>query len=765
MLKKFTLHLFSGVLCMAAVFSATARTVVYTSLEAFIDREKQQRDFHPVNGFWNDDRDFPAERASEHVSEAVFLALDPAQLRTFMDEKYAAVTFRVQMADGAFHDIDLVRYENFSGDFKVEAVAGDKVRTYSYTPGLHYRGVIAGMSGSVAAFSFFNEGVYGVFSLPGGNGGNYVLAPNSLLPETERNGRYMVYNDANLVNKTPGLCGTDQLPSVKDMGLTAGKTNRSVYNTCKDLEVYYQADFRTYQSFSNNVSQVADYITYVHNVVATLYANEEIYVSIKIIRVNEASDEYWSLPANSSFGFLNKFGDLTRNNLYGADVGVLLSTKGGSMGGVAWLNALCLPYTFYPNNGGHAGPYAFCNITRSTQDVFPTYSWDASMITHEIGHLIGSPHTHSCTWPGGPIDGCMPPDDGNCSGPYPSRPAGGGTIMSYCHIGGGTVSFTKGFGPLPGNLIRNNMRNGKSCVGEYVVNTPVTTPSTTLVANRECTDASGITYYYSDNNTADKSDDRLVMKIRKNGNNIGSLKTQLFTVSTTTTGGLGSGAGLQLALPVGTPQKREQAFAARRYFTIRPTQTGQSLMEFILPFTAQDSIDLSGSTIETPFDWSQINLYMMNDITQSPNPENGLSGVASSDLEVYSYGNAPSSSTWSISATGDTFFAHIHANGFTGGALYVNTPFPTSVAASDLQEAVKIYPNPARDQWHIILPNGLAEETAAFTLYGTDGRIAGRQALQSGVVNRVSAGGLAPGIYFFRITGGKQVYNGTLEKR
>ncbi len=762
MLKKFTPRVLCGAFLMAVAFSATAR-IVSTPVEAFVHREKQQRDFRPVPGFWGYDHEAPTDLASEYVSDAVFLTLDQQQLRTFMSEAYPAVSFRVQMADRVV-DIDLVRYENYAADFRVEAVSGTTARPYDYKPGLHYRGVVAGSEGSIAAFSFFDEGVYGIFSMPG-DGGNYVLAPNNLLPEAERTGRYLVYNDAGLVDKNPPLCSTDNLPPVESP-LTAGKTSRSTYNTCKDLEVYYQADYRTYQRYNNDINQVVDYITYMHNVVATLYANEQIYASIKIIRVNDANDPYWGLPSNSSIAFLNKFGDITRNELYGADIGVLLSTKGGTMGGVAWLDGLCLSYNYQSGpNAGHVGPYAFCNITGSTQNPFPTYSWDASMVTHEIGHLIGSPHTHSCSWPGGPIDGCNPAD-GNCQNNlYPSFPPGGGTIMSYCH-NGGTVSFTKGFGPLPGNLVRNNMRNGKSCVSEYLVNTPLMASATTLTANRECTDASGLTYYYNDNNTADKSDDRLVLKIRKHGNNIGSMELQAFTVSTTTAGGFGSGSGIKFTLPAGTPHHREQAFAAQRYFQVRTVQpSGQAVMEVILPFGEPDKEDLMGSLREDRrSDLSQVTIYTQNNVLLDPNPEGGLTGVSASDLQVYQYADAASLTDWSVSSADSVYFAHLHATGFTGGAMYVNTPFAASVAAGDLQQAVRIYPNPARDQWHIVLPQDQTEETMTFTLHAADGRIMSRQSLKAGVVNRISAEALPAGIYFFRISGGSEVYNGTLER-
>ncbi len=73
-------------------------------------------------------------------------------------------------------------------------------------------------------------------------------------------------------------------------------------------------------------------------------------------------------------------------------------------------------------------------------------------ITHEIGHVMGSPHTHNCNWPGGPIDFCGK-TEGTCyNGPQIARI---GTVMSYCH----TVPDGKaldGFHPLCIELMRRN---------------------------------------------------------------------------------------------------------------------------------------------------------------------------------------------------------------------------------------------------------------------------------------------------------------------
>ena len=71
-------------------------------------------------------------------------------------------------------------------------------------------------------------------------------------------------------------------------------------------------------------------------------------------------------------------------------------------------------------------------------------------------HNLGSPHTQSCTWPGGAIDNCYATEGGCALGPAPTN---GGTVMSYCHLTGYGINLANGFGPLPGQKIRNIIRN------------------------------------------------------------------------------------------------------------------------------------------------------------------------------------------------------------------------------------------------------------------------------------------------------------------
>ncbi|MBK8920866.1 MAG: hypothetical protein IPM81_05065 [Saprospirales bacterium] len=101
--------------------------------------------------------------------------------------------------------------------------------------------------------------------------------------------------------------------------------------------------------------------------------------------------------------------------------------------------------------------YSGINTTYSN---VPTYSWTVEVVTHEIGHNLGSQHTHACAWNGNntAIDGCGPAAgySEGCNAALPTA----GTIMSYCHLVSGVgIDLNLGFGPQPGDRIRNEVYN------------------------------------------------------------------------------------------------------------------------------------------------------------------------------------------------------------------------------------------------------------------------------------------------------------------
>jgi hypothetical protein len=146
-------------------------------------------------------------------------------------------------------------------------------------------------------------------------------------------------------------------------------------------------------------------------------------------------------------------------------VGMELLGKGGG-GLAAGFSGLCNPDI--------SNSTSYSSIHSTYEDV-PVYSWSVSVQTHELGHLLGSRHTHACVWNGDgtAIDGCSGFTEGGCDDPgYPDLGVGG-TIMSYCHLVGEIgINFSNGFGPQPGSVIRNNVTDAAcltACEGDTVI--------------------------------------------------------------------------------------------------------------------------------------------------------------------------------------------------------------------------------------------------------------------------------------------------------
>lgn len=321
--------------------------------------------------------------------------------------------------------LNLARVEVTATDFGVQT---DKGRS-SHDRNVQYRGIVDNNPAHIASLSFAAGDIMAFFST---SEGNFTITKEGL--------QFIVYNQNDQPVPDEILCVTPEVtyqvnaPTAIISGVA-----------CKTVNVYLECDFAFYQNKGSNVTTLTNYVIGFFNQVATLYANENIAIQISEMFVWTTQDPYASLTSTSSV--LTSF-RTTRGTNFNGNLAHFLTTRSLG-GGIAYVNTLC-------NKSYGYG----VSMVYGTYNNAPVYSWTVEVVTHELGHNLGSPHTHSCSWSTGALDNCYTPEGSCVAGP---QPVNGGTIMSYCHTKSTGINFNNGFGLYPGNLIRDKVFNA-SCI-------------------------------------------------------------------------------------------------------------------------------------------------------------------------------------------------------------------------------------------------------------------------------------------------------------
>lgn len=364
-------------------------------------------------------------------------------------------TLATQLLNDNFKNIELsFAFENKEWVLELEqatilsnsffVIAGSKAEEkflYNKKSVLHYRGNVKGNKNAIAAVSILANNIVAVIADEKGN--INIGAINSTTSIT--NNEYIFYRDTDLLITNEFAC-QDLLNANENNPIPTYAptipTNLATLNA-EPIDIYFEVDNRTYINNGNNITATINYVTSLFNVVNLLYELDSVNTKISAIKVWDIPDPYIS-QTNSS-GVLFAFANNMSNGFPG-DLAHFLSQRSIG-GGIAYLDVLCA------NNYNKTAVSG--NLSNSF-NLFPTYSWSVMVVTHEIGHNIGSRHTQACTWPGGAIDNCYLTEGGCAMGP---APVNGGTIMSYCHLALAGINLANGFGPLPGAKIRDRVKN------------------------------------------------------------------------------------------------------------------------------------------------------------------------------------------------------------------------------------------------------------------------------------------------------------------
>lgn len=390
------------------------------------------------------------------ATDITVITVDAKQLKKIAHDKpeYLEVSFPF---DGKLITLELYKNRIFTNDFKVTTNKGEIV---DYNPGAYYQGIVKGENESIVAFSFFDNDIVGVASTP--ELGNIILG------KVKNSTDFVSYSDSKVTGANPFICGVDELTDnhKQKISYNPGDQNTAKVLTQNCVRIYYEVCYAPYVNNGSSTTTTTNWLTAIHNNIATLYNNDDVKIALNEIFIWTTADPYTGTPNANLASFR------TNRQTFNGDLAHLVNQP--STTSVAYLNSLCT-----------VNRHAYSGASQTYNNV-PVYSWTIQAMTHEMGHSLGSPHTHACSWNGNStaIDGCgaQAGYSEGCTGPIPSTTVKG-TIMSYCHLVGGVgINFANGFGPQPGALIRNTV-DSKACLGTNCTTACSTTVTGMSVSN------------------------------------------------------------------------------------------------------------------------------------------------------------------------------------------------------------------------------------------------------------------------------------------
>jgi Metallo-peptidase family M12/S-layer homology domain len=202
----------------------------------------------------------------------------------------------------------------------------------------------------------------------------------------------------------------------------------------KQATVRVETDNQLYTRFSGNVANLSTYVLTLFGADNVIYNRDlSLYLVITEIHVWSVADPY---TGSDTLTQLDQLGDWWHvNKPLASNPRTLVHYLSGHpvAGGIAWVGVLC--DGDFSTGSDWGGAYSLTQVFAT----YPLQLWDQDSSAHEMGHNVGSPHTH-CMGPGTAYpyptwtDECYNGESGCYSGTVQNPGIGGGTIMSYCHL-------------------------------------------------------------------------------------------------------------------------------------------------------------------------------------------------------------------------------------------------------------------------------------------------------------------------------------------
>lgn len=376
------------------------------------------------------------ENYSDAISDGLVFDLNAELVANLKTSKPEALSLEIPFDEnGSTIQLDLIQKNLHAPGFILRTSDGRDL-TSTLDLGIHYTGMIAGDQNSVVSISIFDNEVIGLIS---NATSNYTLGK---LRDSRT--AHVLYDDKNIYEAYDLNCAQE------DDGVQY-RDEMLEYNRAKApgdcVNIYVEAGQTVYNSFGSDLTATTNFLNGVFAQSFVLYANEGITMQISEMFIWTTADPY---TGPSSANYRSQF--QANTGAFNGDLGHLVEVD--NVGGIAaGFSGIC--------NVDTDQSLCFSGFSGNSFNNVPTYSFNVFIISHEMGHLMGSRHTHACVWNGNAtaIDGCSGFTEGGCALPPDASP---GTIMSYCTP---DISFTEGFHPQPQAVMLNTVNNA-TCLSQ-----------------------------------------------------------------------------------------------------------------------------------------------------------------------------------------------------------------------------------------------------------------------------------------------------------
>ncbi|MBU3740672.1 MAG: hypothetical protein FGM24_00140 [Candidatus Kapabacteria bacterium] len=288
------------------------------------------------------------------------------------------------------------------------------------------RGTVDGVTGSHVFVAAFETHMVAVIERPSPEGTERLM----VMPDTVIPGRrsMLVVMPMTTLRGSAVPCVSEDLPgnaeradsifrlvAVTDRVKAKRDEERPHGNVLTAVQVATDCNFAFFQRHASNVALAAQYaITVIGGSSAVYQRDANVQLQIPYLRIWTETDPYPGDIGAALGGILNYWNANMQH--VRRSVTMLLATDLG--GGLAYVGVLC---------GGYG--YNVSSVGGNVNFPADNYIWDVDVTSHELGHNIGSSHTHNCGW-NPPVDSCWNAEGGCFEGTRPAR----GSIMSYCHL-------------------------------------------------------------------------------------------------------------------------------------------------------------------------------------------------------------------------------------------------------------------------------------------------------------------------------------------